>query len=478
MIEPRVAVVGGGLGGLTAAGLLARAGVRVTLFEADARLGGKATTLAADGLRLDLGPTLLTLPEVVRDTFVRLDAADLLPPILRLSLQCEYRFADGMRYRAWSDLGRSVEEASAFGAGEAAGLRRFYAEADTLWHAAGEPYLEAPFEGLGGFMARVGRRGLAAFLRGVRMVTLAELAARHFRSPHLRQFVGRFATYAGASPYAASEVFAIIAHLERVAGVHHVAGGLGSLSTALGQAAARLGVEVRVGHRVSWAPRGPRFVVGDGDDAATFDAVVVNADPLAFTGRDGGPLSLSGYVLLARVPERLALAHHLVLFSRDYEAEFRQLFAGTPADDPTLYVCHPAASDPSMAPEGVTGLYLMTNAPPLVPGAQPGVDADRLRRRCLARLERDLPGLAARLDVVAERTPADLAALGAPRGSIYGFLPHGRLAAIRRPRMRGETPGVFFVGGGTHPGGGVPLVMLSGRYAAAMVLEHVGRVAA
>ena len=470
----RVAVIGGGLGGLTAAGLLARAGIRVTLFEASDRLGGKAATCAADGLRLDLGPTLLAMPAVVRDTFARLDATDLLPPIVPLQLQCEYRFDDGMRFRAWSELARSVEEAAAFGGGEAGGLRRFYADAEALWRVAGEPYLEAPFDGLGGFLARVGRRGFAAALRGLRMGTLAQLAARHFRSPQLRQFVGRFATYAGASPYAASEVFATIAHLERAGGVHHVTGGIGAIATALGEAIARHGVDVRLGRHVSWTPYGGGFVVSDD---GLFDAVVVNADPLAAVGRDARPLALSGYVLLARVRERLPLPHHLVLFSRDYAAEFRQLFAGAPADEPTLYVCHPAATDPTMAPDEASGLYLMTNAPPLAPGRS-GCDRAELRRLALARLERHVPGLAGRLDIIAEHTPADLARLGAPRGSIYGFLPHGRLAPLRRPRMRGTTPGVFFAGGGTHPGGGVPLVMLSGRWAAAMALEHLGLEAA
>jgi phytoene dehydrogenase-like protein len=107
-----------------------------------------------------------------------------------------------------------------------------------------------------------------------------------------------------------------------------------------------------------------------------------------------------------------------------------------------------------------------------------GCDRTALRQRALARLERHAPGLAARRDVVGEQTPADFARLGAPRGSIYGFLPHGRLASLRRPRMRGTTPGIFFAGGGTHPGGGVPLVMLSGRWAAAMALEHLGLEAA
>jgi phytoene dehydrogenase-like protein len=244
---------------------------------------------------------------------------------------------------------------------------------------------------------------------------------------------------------------------------------LAALAAALEQAIVRLGVAIELGERVSWAVHGAELVVG----GRGFDAVVTNADPLAAAGRDRGPLSLSGYVLLARTPERLTLPHHLVCFSRDYEAEFRQLFSGQPAEDPTLYLCHPAATDPTIAPAGASGLYLMTNAPPLAPGTARS-DRATLRRRCLARLEQHFPEIAGRLEILHERAPDDLAELGAPRGSIYGFLPHGRLAALRRPRMRSATPGVFFAGGGTHPGGGVPLVMLSGRYAATMALQHVG----
>lgn len=474
MTPRRVAVVGGGLGGLAAAGLLARAGARVTLFEAGPRLGGKAATLAHEGIRLDVGPTLLTMPAVVREVFAELGAGDLLPPFTELAMQCEYRWPDGSRFRAWRDPARTLADAAPFGAGEVAGLRRFYADAALLWRIAGEPYLEAPFEGLGDFLGRVRRRGFAAVLRGLRMGTLAQLAARHLRSAALRQFVGRFATYAGASPYEASEVFAIIAHLEREAGVHHVAGGVGTLATALGAAIARLGVEIQLGCRVGWQARGKRLVVGEGRGGAPFDAVVVNADPLSAARREREPLALSGYVLLARVRERLALPHHVVLFSRDYAREFRQLFAGAAADDPTVYICHPAATDASMAPDRASGLYLMTNAPPLPALGGDPPDASALRARCLARLDRDVPGLAARFEILAEHGPGDLARAGAPRGSIYGFLPHGRLAALRRPRMRGPVPGVFFAGGGTHPGGGVPLVLLSARFAAAMALEHLG----
>jgi 1-hydroxycarotenoid 3,4-desaturase len=468
----RVAVVGGGFGGLAAAGVLARAGAEVTLFEAAPALGGKAGRFRTEGLALDTGPTLLTMPQVVRDTFEALGAADLLPPLMELPVQCAYRFADGRRFDATRALGPMVEAAAALHPADGNGLRAFYAAAAELHRVAGEPYLEAPFEGFGGFMRRAARRGTRAVLAGLRMGTLADLAARHLRSEPLRQFAGRYATYVGGSPWQVSAAFALIPHLERTLGVHHVAGGLGALADAFGGALGRLGVTVRLGTRAQWAARGRGFVVGPPGDEIETDAVVVNADPLGDRHRE--PLALSGCVLLIGVPRRVGLPHHTVLFSRDYAAEFRQLFAGEPADDPTVYVCHPAATDPTMAAPGWSGLYAMVNAPTLRAPWARWPYAARVRAQCLAALDRALPGLSDAAVVLDQRTPVDFARRGAPRGSLYGFLPRGRLGPFQRPRMRGTPAGVFFAGGGTHPGGGVPLVLLSGRFAAAMALEHVG----
>ncbi len=472
MTRRRVAVVGGGFGGLAAAGMLAHAGAAVTLFEAGSTLGGKAQRLRGDGVVLDTGPTLLTMPGVVRDTFDALGASDLMPALHALPEQCTYRFADGRRFVATQALEPMIESAAALEPADGAGLRAFYASAAALHRAAGEPYLEAPFEGLAGFMRRVARRGAGAVTTGLGMGTLAGLAARHLRSPALRQFAGRFATYVGASPWQVSAAFALIPHLERTEGVHHVAGGVGALVDAFATALGRLGVMLCLDARAVWRPRGAGFLVGPPGREIEADAVVVNADPLGDAARE--PLALSGYVLLLGVPRRLGLPHHSVLFSADYAAEFRQLFAGQPADDPTVYVCHPAATDPSMAAARRSGLYVMVNAPTLRAPCETWPHAARVRAQCLQRLEAVAPAAARDAVVLGERTPADFARQGAPRGSLYGFLPRGRFGPFRRPRMRGPTPGLFHAGGGTHPGGGVPMVLLSGRFAAAMALQHVG----
>jgi 1-hydroxycarotenoid 3,4-desaturase len=475
MRRRRAAVIGGGFGGLAAAGVLARAGVSVTLFEAGDVPGGKARRLRGEGVVLDTGPTLLTMPDVVRDTFDVLGARDLVPRFDELAEQCAYRFADGRRFVATRALEPMLAAAKAFDPADAAGLRAFYDEAAALYRSAGEPYLEAPFEGMADFMRRVASRGAGAVLTGIRMGTLATLAARHLRSPPLRQFVGRYATYVGASPSQVSAAFALIPHLERTCGVHHVAGGMGALVDGFTAALRRLDVTLRLGARAQWRRRGAELVAGPPGGEISVDAVIVNADPLG--DRAPEPLALSGYVLLLAVPRRLALPHHTVLFSRDYADEFRQLFAGHAPDDPTVHVCHPAATDPEMAAPGWSGLHVMVNAPTLRAPCASWPDAARMRARCLARLDAEVPGIARDARVLGERTPVHFARQGAPRGSLYGFLPRGRFGPFRRPRMRGGVPGVFYAGGGTHPGGGVPMVLLSGRFAAGLALRHLGRAA-
>lgn len=461
-----VAVIGGGLGGLAAAGELQRAGCKVILYEATHHLGGKARRMHFGDVVLDTGPTLLTMPHVVRDTFERLGAVALLPPLHELTRQCTYWWPDGKTFEVHRELGHCIHQAQQFGPQEGDALRQFYEEAANIYTAVGEPYLEAPYRGPWDLLLRTTRRGPKAVWTGLQLGTLHQLARRHFRSPHLQQFAGRFATYAGASPFAASAAFALIAHVERAQGVFHPQGGMGALAEALGRAVENTGVQIHTGVAASWRHRGSELLAGPVGDERPVDAVVVNADPLA--KRAPRTLSLSGYVALFEANQHLSLPHHGVLFSRDEHTEFKQLFSGEQPTDGTLYFCHPGATDARMIGPNRSGLYVMLNAPAGTDGWEER--RFQLRQWALARLRDVFPALStAQLTLRAELTPHDFSRWGAPGGSLYGFLPHGRLGPFLRPKQRGPR-GVFFAGGGTHPGGGVPMVMLSGRYAAQEVL--------
>lgn len=471
----KVAVIGAGFAGLTAAAELASAGAKVTLFEKSPTLGGKAQVVTADGVTLDTGPTLLTLPDVVRGVFARIHASDLLPKFTRLSLQARYSWADGRTFDCHEALDATAKSAEQFGAKESAGIRSFYAEAEKTFRAAGEPYLEAPFEGMPEFLARVFKKqGATGLINGMQLSTLDSLAKRHFHSPQLRQFANRFATYAGASPYRATAAFALIPHIERALGVHHVEGGMGALVTALARALERLGVVLRLGETATWVEKKSELIAGPPGGESPFDAVVVNADPFSNEPLGTRPLAMSGYVALLQTTRRLPLAHHHVVFGNDYVREFGELFSGQVPSDPTIYFCHPAATDASMAPEGRSGVFAMVNAPAMRSSGEVEAWSEHarvLREKCIATLKKVVP--VDDVQFIAERTPVDLAQRGAPGGSIYGFLPHGKFGPFERPKIRSSTRGVFFAGGSTHPGGGVPMVMLSGHFAATLALKEV-----
>ena len=408
----RVAVIGGGFGGLSAAGELARAGHAVSLFEGSDTLGGKAQVFTADGLTFDTGPTLLTMPDTVRATFARLGAEALLPKFHRLPLQTEYRFADGRAFSCWESLEQAAEAARPFG--EAEGLVRFTREAERIYRAAGEPYLEAPYDGLGPFVLRALKRGVGTMMTGLKLSTLDGLARKHFSTPQFHQFVGRFATYTGGSPYESSAAFAMIPHIERAFGTHHVEGGMGALVKALERAVRNLGVQIHL--RTPVAPTSltegkadaPFVVAGE-----PFDVVISNQDPLSVLQREREPRAMSGFVFFVEADRPLNVPHHVILFSSDYPREFRELFSGTVPSEPTVYVCHPGATDATMAPAGKSGLFVMVNVPAFDDEARAREDwpahAERLERFCLDRIKAHFGDLGT-LRVLGRRTPVDLAA--------------------------------------------------------------------
>jgi phytoene desaturase len=281
--------------------------------------------------------------------------------------------------------------------------------------------------------------------------------------------IERFATYAGADPRRAPAALAVAGYVEHAFGAWHPRGGLYELVRALVRRLDALGGKLRLGEPVTALVRGRGGRVrGIATRAGRFacDAVVADADA-EHVRRDllGAPpprrpleRSLSGFALMLGLRGRTdGLVHHAITFPADYDAEFDDVFVHRrPVRDPTVYVSASCATDPGEAPADGENWFALVNAPAVGDRA----DWDAYEERLLARL-----GVAERVVARARRTPGDLAReTGAVGGAIYGVAPHGRLGALRRPgnTLRG-VPGVWLVGGTTHPGGGLPLVMLGAR---------------
>ncbi len=476
--RPHVAVLGGGFAGMSAALWLAHGGARVTLVERAPRLGGKAGEWRAAGYRFDTGPSVLTLPDVVRGTFEGVGSEcpiDFRPA----SPLCRYIYPDG---RVW-DVHRELEPTlEGLSPAEVDGYRRALAKARSLYEAAAPVFVHGSAPGPWQ-LARYGlRHGLAASPGRSLPSLLASLGAD---GPLLGPFFQRFATYVGADPRRAPAVLHNVAWVELGLGVHHPAGGMYALVRALHAALVERGVELRMGEaveRLGVAGGAVREVVTE-RAALRCDAVVAAVDRdvvLGWLGRERTrrPPSLSGLVLLAGLRRRdERLAHHTIVFPERYGEEFDAIAAGAHPLDPTLYLNVTAHGEPGDAPAGGENRFVMANAPAL-PVAD---DAETRSARLAAGRAALLRGLARRGfawdedELVASRWlgPEDFAAFG-DRGRLYGAAPHGLLGALRPgPRLRGAR-GLVLAGGTVHPGGGVPLALLSGRAAARSTGAELG----
>jgi phytoene desaturase len=473
----------------------------VTLFEKNATVGGKMHRWSSGGYCFDTGPTLLTMPFVLRELFASVgrsldDVLELVP----LEPLCRYFFPDGSSLDASSDTGRMEAALQQFAPGDAGGFRRFLRHGEEIYQASAEPFLFAPF-------GSWNIRSLARSLRHLKAVTrldafrtLDRAVRSHVSDPRLQQLLNRFATYNGSSPFQAPATLAIIPAIEFGMGGWAVAGGMYEVARALERLAAECGAGIRTGCEVRRILVTHGRVTGvetaDGETHAA-DGVVCNADAMYALedlipgrrrpGRDNRSISLAGFVLLLGIDREYgSLAHHNVFFSDDYRAEFSSMFEqGLPAASPTVYVSVASKTDPAAAPPGHSALFVLVNAPPLPRGGDgPPVrwdwsrDAAAYRESVLALLEdRGLTDLRRHIRVETMITPADFRRkFNAYRGSIYGLASNSRWSAFLRPPNRSRTVrGLYFAGGSTHPGGGIPLVLLSGRIAANLVMEDAVR---
>ena len=482
----RVVVVGAGVGGLGAAVRLAGAGCDVLVLEAADEIGGKLGIARAEGHLFDTGPSLMTMPFTLAETLAAADIAleDVLE-LMPVEPVCRYTWHDGTVLDTSTDIDATAAAMDALEPGAGAAWRALLDQGRRTWEMSLPLFLSQPFGSPIDLARRSGRpidpRDIQAH------VTLSALGARRFRDPRLRQLVDRFATYAGADPARAPGTLSVIPYTETAFGAWHPRGGMHRIAEVLRDAVVARGGEVRTGARVERILVEGGAAVGvelaDGERVAA-DAVVSNVDAARLYGdlldapREAravakAPPSVSGFALMLAVRGRTPdLPHHSIWFPRDYRAEFADVFDDPqPPHDPAIYLCNPAATDPSCAPDGDESWFVLVNAPRHGP-VDWDAEGERYEQRILDRL--DALGLDARgrAKAVLRRTPADLERLtGAPGGAIYGTASMGWRAAFLRPRNASPAARrLYLATGSAHPGGGIPLVLLSGSIAAGLVL--------
>lgn len=495
-------VVGAGIAGLAAAVDLAASGVRTTVLERAAVPGGKLRALHVGGYAIDSGPTVLTMREVF-DALFATAGTDLDSHLRLVPLEVLARHAWNAHERLdlHADMRRSIDAVAEFaGPREAERFRDFCSHARRAFHALDAAFLRRAEPGIVTLLRSGGLRGAAGLWALEPFSTLWDALGGRLHDPRLRQLFARYATYCGSSPFLAPATLVLITHVEQ-AGVWTVEGGLHQLAQALADASSRLGAAHRFDAEVIEMLVERDRVCGvrlSSGECLRADVVICAADVAALARGHFGlavakraalrapARSLSAMTWsLAAQPDGFPLAHHNVFFSEDYAREFRELFgSGEIPADPTVYVCAQARRTAvgsngrvASATHGVEPLFALVNAP--ANGDDRRYDAasiEHAARGMRATLARCGMTLEATASVVT--TPADFDRLyPGTGGALYGGACHGWKAAFQRPTARTRVPGLYVAGGSTHPGAGLPMAALSGRFAATSVLEDLGSTA-
>jgi phytoene desaturase len=485
-VSGRVIVVGAGLGGLAAACHLVGAGYEVTVLERQDAPGGRAGQWVEQGFRFDTGPSVLTMRDLLARTFAAA-GADLEDHLSLVRLDPAYRavFWDGSEVRVRAERQAMADEVRRVaGPADAAGFERFVDWVTELYHVEFGAFIDADFRTPLDLLAHPG--ALARLVRAGGFGRLQTRIDRFFDDERLRRLFSFQAMYAGLSPLDALALYAVIAYMDSVEGVWFPDGGMHAVAAGLAAAVTKAGGEVRTGVTVEAIEpaRGPApcRVRTAGGEVLEAEVVVANPDlPIAYeTLLDTPPprrvakgrYSPSCVVWLLGAPGAVAegTEHHNIHFAHPWASSFDELLVrGRPMSDPSRFVTVASITDPAAAPAGAHGLYVLEPVPNLGADLDWTIEQDRLTERMLA-----WAGGAGYLsgDPVVARTitPVDWRAQGMARGTPFSLDHRFSQSGPFRPSLVDRRlPGVVFVGSGTRPGVGVPMVLLSGRLAAARV---------
>ena len=480
-----VMVIGAGIGGLAAAMRLRALGYRVTILERHEWLGGKIRTVPSDAGPIDAGPTVLTLRHVFDDLFACLGAKlDEHVKLVQNDIIARHFWPDGSTLDLYQDQDRSAVAVEALAGNKA--KRQFQAFCDRtrrLFEAFDTPMMQAADPNVAALAGSVmSSPGLIPAMAP--LSTMKQLLRRSFSDPRLRQLFGRYATYVGGSPGHSPAILSLIWQAE-AQGVWIVEGGMHRLVDAIAGLLSRAGVEIRTkAHVDRLEMQGGRIRavhLADGDRLAC-DLVVFGGDPRALaTGELGSsftniasqteqlPRSFSARVhSFAATPSGPELSHHNIFFDQNADQEFDDLMAGRVPTNPSVYLCALDRGQTKKHPT-IERFEIITNAPP---DPEPAKDIDQWHHQIMQKMARFGMTFSPTPGPETVTTPAMFNTMfPASCGALYGQTPHGLTASLRRPRARTQIPNLYLVGGGTHPGAGVPMAALSARHAVDAILR-------
>ncbi len=488
----KVVIVGAGPGGLAAAILLARSGVEVTVLEKRSTVGGRTSTIEREGFKFDTGPTFFLYPRVLREIFAAAGRdLDTEVPMERLDPQYRLVFGSGGELLATPNLEKMEAAIAALSPGDAAGFHRFFLDNRNKLERF-LPFLENPFDSWRD-LAKLQMLKMLPLLRP--WSSLDRDLRKYFSDERIRLGFSFQSKYLGMSPFTCPSLFSILSFLEYEHGVFHPIGGCGAVTKAMARVAEDLGVKISLDEPVDSMIFEGRKATGVKTPSRTLkaDAVVVNAD-FAEAMRRMVPdqlrrkwtdkriaskrFSCSTFMMYLGIDGKYEdLAHHTIYLSKDYEQNLRDIEQNhVLSADPSFYIQNACVTDPSLAPAGKSSLYILSPVTHQTSNVDWSKERAAFRGRVISQLAKvGVEGLEERIRFEKIITPQDWQSDYALfQGATFSMAHNLRQMLHLRPHNRFEDlDAVYLVGGGTHPGSGLPVIFESARITARLLLEDM-----
>jgi phytoene desaturase len=487
----KINIVGAGIGGLVSAIYLAKNGNEVTIFEKNHRAGGKIDEYKKDGFRFDLGPQTLTMPEILIEFFN--DTGENIEDhleLIHLEKSCRYFWSDGTVFNSYSDKKKLFNEIDeVFGKKEKENFKAFLKYSELFYDLSREGFLKSEFK-LRDYLTKKGILNFTKFISGK---SINDLSNKFFKNKKLKQLINYSSLYNGSSPFLTPQLFSIIPYVEYEFGSYYIKGGISQLITTLVNVCEKYGVEIITGYELTDINYDKKKITElhfnvENDQVKSvkdFDELVLN-----FTNNekliyekylDNIDWSSSGFILLIGLNKKTdILDQHNIFFSDDYEKEFIEIFEKKiPSKEMTIYLSISSKKTKDDAPEGCENLYVFVNAPSL---------SDRFewneknkieyKESVIDKIESFLYSIGIKfrehIEFCRIISPVELRdKYNSEYGAIYGLSSNSLYAMMKRPPNRSKKfSNLYFAGGNTMPGGGVPLSFLSGKAVSKMISKN------